>query len=56
MVDLLKWFLIDLVKGGIPVRKAFTGSFHPSGEEWCRGNQADARHEADSAVRLSPYR
>ncbi len=32
MVDLLKWSLIDLVKGGIPVRKAFTGSFHPSGE------------------------
>ena len=44
MVNLLRWSLVDLFKGGVPVRTAFAGSFHPSGDSGTAAiKQAPAR-------------
>ena len=52
MINLLRWLLVDLFKGGVPVRTAFAGSFHPSGDS---GTAAIKQGPATSRMQQPVY-
>ena len=52
MINLLRWLLVDLFKGGVPVRTAFAGSFHPSGDS---GTAATKQAPATRRIQQPAY-